>query len=192
MTRIIDRLTDRLGRAIAWLTLAMALITVTVVVLRYAFDQGAIFLQEAVMYMYGMVFMLGIPYTLKENGHVRVDIFYSRLSERGQARIDLTGHLLFLVPVSAVIFWYSLPYVIASWSVTEGSAEVGGIPGIFLLKTLLPVFAFLLFVQGLAEICNKIVKLAGYPTETGAEPASTKKTTRKPMAVDTSKTEHGP
>jgi len=149
--KYVNVLTDIVGRAIAWLTFAMVLVTVTVVVLRYGFDTGAVRMQESVTYMHALVFMLGIPFALRHGAHVRVDLFYSRVGERRRAIIDLCGHLLLLVPVAAYIFVSSLDYVAASWRVREASAEVGGIPGVFLLKTLIPAMAALLFLQGIAE-----------------------------------------
>jgi TRAP-type mannitol/chloroaromatic compound transport system permease small subunit len=137
----------------------MVLATVAVVALRYLFGQGAILLQESVIYMHGMVFMLGIPYALHHNNHVRVDVFATRLGTRGRNWVELIGHLLFLLPVSSIIFIYSLPYVAASWRVFEGSGEVGGIPAVFLLKTLLPLMATLLFLQGIAEMIRLIREL---------------------------------
>ena len=129
----------------------MALVTVIIVVLRYVFDQGAIVLQESVMYMHALVFMLGIPYALKTNSHVRVDLVYSRLSASRRAMIDLLGHVFFLMPVCVFILVFSLPYVTRSWRVLEGSAEVGGLPAVFILKSLIPAMAALLLLQGLAE-----------------------------------------
>lgn len=152
-------MTDRLGRAIAWLFPLMALLTFVVVVLRYGFDQGSIALQEAVMYMHAMTFMLGIPYALKAGAHVRVDVFHATLSAHAKARIELAGHVLFLFPLCGVMFLYSLGYVASAWRVFEGSPEVGGIPAVFLLKTLLPVMAVLLFLQGIAESARHIAFL---------------------------------
>ena len=109
--------------------------------LRYAFNEGAIMLQESVIYMHALVFMLGIPYALKENQHVRVDLIYARLGERQRTLIDIVGHLTCLLPVCVFILYFSFGYVINSWQVLEGSPEVGGIPGVFLLKTLIPIMA---------------------------------------------------
>lgn len=161
LTEFIDKFTDGLGRAIAWLMLAMVLVTLAVVILRYALDQGAIVLQESVMYLHGLAFMLGIPYALKEDAHVRVDIVYARLSPRGKAAVDITGHLLFLIPLSLFILVYSWDYVASAWRVMEGSAEVGGLPAVFLLKTLIPAMAVLLLVQGIAEILRCLPALKG-------------------------------
>jgi len=135
----------------------MAAITVLVVVLRRLFEVGSIPLQESVMYMHGLVLLLGIPYTLQADGHVRVDIFYSRMNAQQQRWVNLIGHCLFLLPVVGYIFFYSLAYVSASWAVLEGSSEVGGLPAIFLLKTLIPLTALMLFLQGLAEIGKLII-----------------------------------
>lgn len=152
----IDTFNQTLASCVRWLALVMVIVTMTIVVLRYAFAVGAIPLQESVIYMHGILFMLGIPYGLKQNTHVRVDIIYSRLSPRQKGRMDLIGHIFFLLPVSIFIFLTSLPYVSASWRVLEGSSEVGGLPAVFLLKTLIPVMAILLFLQALSEIAKCI------------------------------------
>jgi TRAP-type mannitol/chloroaromatic compound transport system permease small subunit len=156
---MLDAITQWTGRCIAWLLLAMVITTVVVVILRYALDQGAIMLQESVMYLHALTFMLGIPFALKEDAHVRVDLIYSRLGARGRAVIDLTGHLLFLVPVALAILLYSRTYVASAWRIMEGSPEVGGLPGVFLLKTLIPVMAVMLLAQGTAEILRNIMIL---------------------------------
>ena len=137
----------------------MVLATITIVVLRYGFDVGAIALQESVMYMHGVLFLLGIPYGVLQNTHVRVDMLYSRMSAQQQRVVNLLGHILFLLPVAGFIFWTSLPYVEASWRVLEASSEVGGLPAVFLLKTLIPVGAALLLLQGLAQIAQGLFEL---------------------------------
>ena len=139
----------------------MVAVTLLIVVLRYALDQGSIVLQESVLYMHGTVFMLGIPYALKNDAHVRVDLVYSRLGPRGRACIDLLGHVLFLMPVCGALFIYSRPYVASSWRILEGSSEVGGIPAVFLLKTLIPLAAVLLLLQGTSEIVRCLSVLTG-------------------------------
>jgi TRAP-type mannitol/chloroaromatic compound transport system permease small subunit len=149
------------GRTCAWLTALMGLITCLVVVLRYGFDTGAIAIQESILYLHGLVVMLGIAFTLKNDDHVRVDVIYARLSERVRAWVDLTGHLLLLLPASLVIVWYSLPYVAASWRVVEGSPEVSGIPAVFMLKTLIPIMALTLLAQGGVQVLRSIRILRG-------------------------------
>ena len=134
-----------------WFVLIMVLTTVTVVVLRYALETGAIFLQESVMYLHGLFFMLALAFGIAQDTHVRVDILYSRMSTKRRHLINLVGHCIFLMPMAAIIFFSSLPYVSASWRVFEGSSEVGGVPALFLLKSLLPITALLLLLQGLAS-----------------------------------------
>ena len=158
---LIDTLNEAIGRSVAWLVLAMMIVTGVVVVLRYGFSIGSIALQESVMYLHGIVFMLGIPYALKHDAHVRVDVLYARATPRRRDLVDLAGHLLFLLPIAGFITWVSWEYTARAWRIREGSAEVGGIEAVFLLKTLIPVLGVLLFAQGLAEIARIALRLAG-------------------------------
>ncbi|TNF83736.1 MAG: TRAP transporter small permease subunit [Gammaproteobacteria bacterium] len=151
----------------------MALITFAIVLFRYGLNLGAIAVQESVLYLHAIAFMLGIPYALKTDEHVRVDVVYSRLSTRPRAWVNLLGHCLFLLPVAASLLWLSLPYVGASWRVLEGSPEVGGIPGVFLLKTLIPVTSALLFLQGLAGIGRAVRAIRSQDGPSAGSEAST-------------------
>ena len=159
--KTIDRLNDLTGRLVSWITLLMVIVTCAVVLARYVFGVGSIALQESVMYMHGIVFMLGIAFTLKEQGHVRVDVLHEKFSRRTRTLIDITGTVLFLLPVSIFILLTSLDYISFAWSFQESSAQPGGLPGVFLVKTLIPVMAALLALQGIAEILRGIVSLAG-------------------------------
>lgn len=152
--RQLGHLLERLIAPTRWLALVMVITTFAIVLLRYALETGSVAMQELVMYLHGLLFLLAIPSGVANNSHVRVDILYSRLSERVQQRLDLAGHMIFLLPVAGFMFFISLPYVASSWSILEGSSEVGGLPGIFLLKTLLPLCALCLFIQGLAAIAQ--------------------------------------
>lgn len=156
LTEAIDTFTEYCGRAIAWLTLAMIAITCTVVVMRYVLQSGSIALQESVTYLHACVFMLGIAFTLKRGGHVRVDIFYRRFAPRTKAWVDLIGTLGLFAPVMAVIFWLSIDYVGNSWAVAESSGESAGLPWVYLLKTLLLVMPVLVLLQGLAELLKSL------------------------------------
>lgn len=167
--RAIDALIRRLGEAISWLSGAMVIVTFAVVVLRYAFDIGWIALQETVIYLHATLFMLGIAYTLGRDGHVRVDIFYQRMSARGRAWVDLLGTLLLLVPVCTLIFWLGWDYVSESWLVREGSREAGGIPGVYLLKSLILIMPTLLLLQGLAMAARAALFLAGRRATAGVD-----------------------
>ncbi len=152
----IDRFQDLLGQSLSWLTAAMVAATVVVVALRYGFGIGAIALQESVIYMNALVFLAGAAWTLKENRHVRVDIVYSKLSPRRQQLVNLIGHLALLAPMCVVVLVWSFDWVHASWRIREGSPEVGGIPAVFLLKTMILLMPALLLVQIVSE-CIKIL-----------------------------------
>lgn len=164
--QIIDRINDVIGRSIAWLTLAMVAVTFLVVVLRYVFSTGWVAMQESITYMHTLVFMLGAAYTLKQNGHVRVDIFYEKLTPRGRAWVELLGTLLLLIPFCLFIIIYSWNYVSLSWELLEGSREAGGLPALFILKTTIPVMALLVMLQGISQALRSLLLLQGNPLAT--------------------------
>jgi TRAP-type mannitol/chloroaromatic compound transport system permease small subunit len=152
----IERFIDWSGRAVSWLTLLMVIVTFVVVVLRYVFDTGWIALQESITYMHAMVFLIGASWAVQQEAHVRVDIFYSRFSRRTRAWVDMLGSLLLLLPVMIFVGWISWEYVIDSWDVLEGSREAGGLPAVFLLKSLILVLAGLLILQAVVQVVRSI------------------------------------
>ena len=160
--RWVDRFNERIGSAAAWLTLAMVLDCFAVVVLRYAFDVGWVWMQESYVWLHGVVFMVGAGYTLLHNGHVRVDVFYREAGPRRQALVDLWGSLLLLLPLMILIAVVSVPYVADSWARLESSREAGGLPGLFLLKSILLVFTALLGLQGVALAARSVLVLVGH------------------------------
>lgn len=149
--RIIDRITEIFGQILSLLIVVMVLCTVLVVILRYGLAQGSIALQESLTYMHGAVFLLGAAYTLKVDQHVRVDIFYRRFSLRTKVWVNAIGMLVFLMPVALFIFFASLDYVHSSWQAKEISVEPGGLPFVYLLKSLIPLMALNLFLQSIVE-----------------------------------------
>jgi len=138
---------DRLGRVASWLTLAMVVLTFSIVVLRYGFNQGWIWLQESVTYLHAMVFMVAAAWAFQTDDHVRVDIFYRTNSSRYKNWINLLGTLLLLVPFSLFLLLIGWDYVTASWATMEASREAGGLPLVFLLKSLILVMPALLLLQ---------------------------------------------
>ena len=156
LSLLIDGLSNRLGRLFSWLTLIMVIVMAIIVVLRYVFQVGSIALQESVIYINALIFTFGVAYTFKEQGHVRVDIFYSRFNKKKRAWIDLFGALLFLVPSTCFIVWISWDYVAVSWRIREGSAESSGLPFVYLLKSVILILPILLLLQGISEIAKSI------------------------------------
>jgi len=159
----IESLLERIGRLVSWLTLGMVVVTFAVVILRYFFNIGWIAMQESITYMHAMVFMLGAAYTLRHEGHVRVDIFYERFSDKSKAWVNLFGTLLLLFPFCIFIIWTSWAYVGQSWQVFEGSQEAGGLPAVWLLKSLILFLPVLLLLQGLALLLRSLLTLRGQP-----------------------------
>ena len=155
----IDRLTTGLGRAVAWLVLVVVLLQFGLVIARYAFGLGSIWLAETVIYAHATLFMLAAAWTLRAGGHVRVDVFYAEASPRTKAVIDLVGSVLLLLPFTVVLIWLSVPYVARSWAVLERSQESSGLPLVYLLKTLIPLFAALMALQGVAQAIRALAVL---------------------------------
>jgi TRAP-type mannitol/chloroaromatic compound transport system permease small subunit len=153
----IDALHYRLCQLVSWFSLLIVIITFLIVLLRYGFNMGWIAMQESVMYFHAMIFLLGSAYTLRVNEHVRVDIFYRQFSRKGQARVDFFGTLLLLMPVNFFILFTSWSYVANAWGILEASPQAGGLPLVFMLKSLILAFAVSMTLQGLAELVRNAV-----------------------------------
>jgi TRAP-type mannitol/chloroaromatic compound transport system permease small subunit len=147
----IDRLNTAIGRAVAWLALVIVVLQFALVVARYLFGIGSIWLTESVIYGHATLFLLAAAWTLRTGGHVRVDIFYADASPRTRAKIDLLGAALLLLPFALTLIWLSLPYAARSWDILERSQESSGLPLVFALKTLILLFATLMALQGIAQ-----------------------------------------
>jgi TRAP-type mannitol/chloroaromatic compound transport system permease small subunit len=156
----IDRLTQAIGRTAAWLALAVVLLQFALVVARYLFGFGSIWLTETVIYAHAALFMLAAAWTLQAGGHVRVDVFYADAAPRTRALVDLFGALLLLLPFMLVLIWLSVPYAARSWAVLERSQESSGLPLVFLLKSIIPLFAGLMALQGVAQAIRAARALA--------------------------------
>ena len=147
----IDRITAAVGRIATWCSLYVVVAEFVVVLLRYALGFGSIRLQESVLYGHAGLFLLAAAWTLQTDGHVRVDIFYARGTARARATVNLLGAVVFLLPFAAVLFALTLPYVERSWRIFEGSPQPSGLPFVYLLKTVILVFAALIGLQGAAQ-----------------------------------------
>ncbi|MGF1658823.1 MAG: TRAP transporter small permease subunit [Rubrimonas sp.] len=166
--RFIDALNDRIGRFVAWFTLAMALIQFATVLMRYVFSANAflglssLWWQEAIVYLHGALIMGAAGYTFLHDGHVRVDIFYRDASQRAKDWTDLIGSLVFLLPVCYLIYWSAWPNVALSWRNLEGSAETSGIPLKYLLKSTVLLMAALLALQAVSTALKAALRLMGH------------------------------
>ena len=152
---------DSINRATAsvirWLALLMVLMQFAIVVARYVFGVNSITAQESVLYMHATLFMLGAGYTLLVDKHVRVDVFFAKVSPAAQRRIDIFGHIFLLLPSMLVLLYWSWPSVRNSWKILEGPISVGGIEAVFLLKTLIPAFCILVILQSLSQLARLLL-----------------------------------
>jgi TRAP-type mannitol/chloroaromatic compound transport system permease small subunit len=156
-----DRISVAIGKAAAWLTLIMVLVTFAVVVMRYVFDFGLIWLQESVTWMHAVVFMLGAAYTLRDEEHVRVDVFYRGASKRRKAWVDLVGVVVFLLPLCGFLAFKAYDFIALSWSMKEASRESGGLPYPMLpiLKTVLIIMPVTVALQGVSLMLRSLATI---------------------------------
>ena len=159
ISSFIDKGNDLLGKVIATLTGVMVLVTVVIVVLRYGFSIGFIWMQESVRFMHGFVFLMCASYTLLHDAHVRVDVFYLKMNSKAKAMVNIIGVMFFLIPVCSVILIFSWDYVLNSWREMEGSLEERGLHAVFILKTCIWVFAVSMILQGVSLVIRSLAVL---------------------------------
>ncbi len=161
LARVIDALNERVGRGSMWLVLLATLISAGNAVMRYGFDHSSNAWLEIQWYLFGLIFLLGAGYTLKHNGHVRIDILHGRFSPRARAWVDLAGGLLFLLPLCGLLVWMGWEGFAASWAVNETSPDAGGLLR-WPIKLAIPIGFALLLLQGLAEVIKRAAFLTGH------------------------------
>ena len=157
LTGTLDAFSRWTAKVIRWLALAMVLVQFAIVMGRYVFGVNSIAVQESVLYMHSMLFMLGAAYTLLVGKHVRVDVFYAKVKTETQRRIDIFGHVALLIPSMLALLYWSWPSVINSWAILEGPISVGGIKAVFLMKSLIPAFCILLVLQSLSLLIRILI-----------------------------------
>ena len=149
---LIDKVTNNIACILSYMLILLIIIVFSTVFFRYVFSISYVILQELIMYIHALIFMLGISYTLKEKAHVKIDIIYNVLTKENQNLVSSVGVLLFILPTSLFISYISLDMVFQSWRVLEGSSEAGGLNLVFILKSLIPITGILIFFQGLSEL----------------------------------------
>lgn len=156
---LIDRLNDWLGAVVAWSALGLVLIQFAIVIFRYAFGIGSIWLQESLLYLFASLFLLTSADALRRDRHVRVDIWHREAPPRAKVLVDMVGTVVFLWPVALTLLWQAWPYVAKSVAILEASAETAGIPAVWLLKAEILAFAALLVLQGLSILIRGAERL---------------------------------
>lgn len=159
---LIDSLNERVGRASYWLVLVAVVVSSGNAIARYALGLSSNAFLEIQWYLFAAIFLLAAGYTHKHNGHVRVDVFYSRFSPRTQAMVDILGGLFFLLPMALFILWLSWPMFSASFAINEGSPDPGGLLR-WPIKLMIPLGFALLSLQGIAEIIKRAAVLFARP-----------------------------
>lgn len=168
LSRAIDGLNKRIGRWVAWLVVAAAVISAGNAAIRKLFDTSSNAWLEAQWLLFGMVFLLAAPWTLSANEHIRIDVVGTRLPRSVRDAIELIGHAFFLLPIAAVIVYTSWPFFATSWAQNEQSLNAGGLPQ-WPAKLLIPLGFTLLFVQGISELIKRIAIIAGYDLDDGPQ-----------------------
>jgi len=166
LCRWIDTLNTWVGRVVAWATALVVAVVFIDVVMRYAFNVSFVFTQELEWHLFAFIFLMGAGYTLLKDGHVRVDIFYQKMSPKGQAWINLLGVIFFLIPGCYMVITTSIPFVYHAWSIMEGSPDPGGIPYRFILKSCIPAGFVLILLQGLSLGVKSLLTILGAEIET--------------------------
>jgi len=159
--RAINALNRLIGNVVSWLSLAIVLVCFAVVVQRYVFSTTQLWMQDLYVWLNGAMFTAVAGFALLRNDHVRVDIFYRPASEERKALIDLIGVVVFLMPFTWLVYAYGWNFVARSWGLREGSANIGGMPGLFILKGFILVFAFVIAIQGISMALRSILVLTG-------------------------------
>lgn len=165
----IDGINERVGSFVSWATLLLVVVTFIDVVMRYFFNTSYVFTQELEWHVFAFIFLMGAGYTLKEDGHVRVEVFYGRLSDKGKAWVNLIGVIFFLIPSCVLFIKTSIPFVVKSCMVMEGSPDPGGIPCRFLLKSCIPAGYFLILIQGISLGITSFFEVIGVTVKTEGE-----------------------
>lgn len=160
IANLLESINQRIANVVRWLVLLMVLVQFAIVVGRYVFGVNSIAAQESVLYMHATLFMLAAGYTLLVDKHVRVDVFYAKASKSTQQKINLFGNIVFLIPTMLALLYWSWPSVVNSWKIFEGPISVGGIKAVFILKSLIPAFCFLLLLQSIASITRLLANRA--------------------------------
>jgi len=160
--RSIDSLNEVIGNITAWSALGLVLVQFGIVMINYLYSEGSIAVQESLTYMHSLLFLGAAGYTLLHNGHVRVDIVYSKLDEKKKAWINLLGSLIILFPVIIIIGIYALPFVSQSWQIMAGSIETSGLHIVYILKSMILLFVVSTFIQGVSISLHSLLVIIGY------------------------------
>ena len=161
ISQIIDAVNEKIGLGVSWLTTLMVITVVYDVIMRYGFKRGNIAVQEMEWHLFAVIFLIGAAYALKKDAHVRVDIFYNKLSTKQKAWIDFIGTFIFLIPFCIIIIYATRTFIESSWAVGETSPDPGGLPGRYILKSMIPAGFILVLLQGISQAIKNLLVIIG-------------------------------
>lgn len=167
ISQLIDEFSDKVGWFVGWLTTLMVLIVFYDTVMRYAWNKGNVALQELEWHLFAVVFLIGAAYTLKQGGHVRVDILFIKFSEKTKAWVDFLGTLVFLIPFSIMVILSTKGFIENSWAVKEVSPDPGGLPARYILKSMIPLGFVLVIIQGFSQMIKSLFVILDREIEGG-------------------------
>lgn len=159
LSQVLDSLNERIGQLISWFTALLVVLICIDVLMRYLFNFSLIWMGELEIYFFALCFLLGSGYAFKHDKHVRVDLFYSKFSAKGKARVNLIGGLLFLIPWTLIVIIVASRYAYFSFIIGESSPQVGGLPALYILKFSIVVGFVLLLLQGIASVSKSLLVL---------------------------------
>lgn len=160
----IDGFIHKIGNVVAWLNVVLIVNIIVQVVLRYAFGEGMVWLEELQWHFYGVCIMFAISYTLVDDAHIRLDIFYQRFSARTKAQVEFWGLLILVLPLVAILFWHGLSFVESAWRVSERSESPLGLPYRWLIKSVLPASMFLWWIAAFSRMVRSALVAFGKKT----------------------------
>ncbi len=164
--KIIDAFSELTGVFVSWLSTALVISVFYDVIMRYVFKNGSIAIQELQWHIFSVIFLLGAAFTLKRDGHVRVDIIYVKFDRKTKAWVDFLCTFIFLIPFCIVIIYSTKMFIMGSWAVREFSPDPGGLPFRYVLKSMVPLGFFLLILQGVSEGFKNLLIITGHDKET--------------------------
>lgn len=163
IVRAIDGLNNWVGNCTSWLSSLLVLVVCYDVFTRYFLRKSSVAVQELEWHIFAVLFLVAAAYTLKEDSHVRVDVFYTLLSPRGKAWVNLIGSLVFLIPFAILIIWTSKGFINMSWAIQETSPDPGGLPFRYVLKAMIPLGFSLVLLQGISLALRSFCTVIGRP-----------------------------
>jgi len=162
----VNKLNSTIGKYTSWLTTALVLVVVFDVITRYVFNESSVAIQELEWHLFAILFLMGAAYTLQNDDHVRVDLFYSKFNAKQKAWLNIVGTILFLIPFSLLIIYASQNYVYSSFALNESSPDPGGLPARYILKAFIPLSFTFLLLQGFSLLFKSILEIKDFNEET--------------------------